>query len=198
MTYRQINDKFIVCAFGRLLGSYTCSFEREDYDPMTQFVAIRNNSTRLTYDINLNKTLIYSRSAQVVGIDYERQLVYGLNPGVKQSYLQIMLKPATGGSLSYTNGELGFGTGSKVTAVDKSGNTKEYELVIFGDLNGDGYYDGQDAVLCNVISSGLYDYGEACTMAADCNHDGDITEEDSAMIAANGVMKNVEITQYPQ
>ncbi|MCQ2484246.1 MAG: hypothetical protein MJ168_02800 [Clostridia bacterium] len=179
------------------VGAYTCTIESNGFDTYTQHIAIRNNSTKLTYDINLSKTFIYSRNQAILGVDYDHQLLYGVSPGAKQSYVEMMIRPASGISVTYKNSDRGFGTGSVLSASDNAGNVKEYELVIFGDMNGDSIIDGEDAVLINVVGAGLYDYGEAYSLAADCDHNGDITDADALLTADSGIKKKVDIKQYP-
>ena len=66
-----------------------------------------------------------------------------------------------------------------------------YTVVLFGDVNGDGWYDGQDAVLVNMIANGMLtreQVGEAVWMAADCNHDGVIDQGDVDLLNRAGLL----------
>ena len=68
---------------------------------------------------------------------------------------------------------------------------KDYTLVIFGDVNCDGEYDGRDAVMLNCIVSGMLtkeQVGDAVWKAADCNHDGEINEADFELLNSAGVL----------
>lgn len=93
-----------------------------------------------------------------------------------------------------------LGTGSTVTVKsEKTGQTKSiYTILIFGDVNGDGWYDGQDAVLVSCLANGMLtkeDVGEAVYTAADCNHDGVIDEADVALLNEAGtLLANVDQT----
>lgn len=66
-------------------------------------------------------------------------------------------------------------------------------VVIFGDVNGDGWYDGNDAFLVNLIVNGMLDkddVDEAVWTAADCNHDGVIDENDVDLLTGAGLLLN--------
>ena len=66
-----------------------------------------------------------------------------------------------------------------------------YTVVLFGDVNGDGWYDGRDAVTVNMIANGMLSreqVGEAVWMAADCNHDGKIDQSDVDLLNQAGVL----------
>ena len=72
-------------------------------------------------------------------------------------------------------------------------------VVIFGDVNGDGWYDGQDAVFVSCLSNGMLtkeSVGEAVYMAADCNHDGVIDQFDVDLLNQAGtLLANVDQTK---
>ena len=58
-------------------------------------------------------------------------------------------------------------------------------------MNGDGWYDGQDAVTVNMIANGMLtreQVGDAAYKAADCNHDGVIDEKDVEILNRAGVL----------
>ena len=115
--------------------------------------------------------------------------VYGIEPHTDSldSYLA-----AESGSLKFSPTSKGNGTGTKIELYDEDGNlVKTYTLVIFGDVNGDGWYDATDATLVNCIVGGMFtkeQLGEAAWLAADCNHDGVINEADSELLQQAGIM----------
>ena len=81
-----------------------------------------------------------------------------------------------------------MGTNS-VVAVTQKNVTTNYTVVIFGDVNGDGWYDGQDAVIVSCLAEGLLtaqDVTEAEYMAADCNHDGVVDSFDVELLNEAG------------
>ena len=82
------------------------------------------------------------------------------------------------------------GTGCTVK-VTYPGGSEQYEAVVVGDFNGDGWYDGTDAYYVKLVASGLIPLGtlsEGQRIAADCNHDYAITEEDAALLEQAGVL----------
>ena len=83
-------------------------------------------------------------------------------------------------------------TGVAVKLIDKSNDVVEaYSIIIFGDVNGDGWYDGQDAVTVSMIVNGMLtreQVGEDAWMAADCNHDGKIDQSDVDLLNQAGVL----------
>ena len=84
-----------------------------------------------------------------------------------------------------------IGTGSEINVVRDGEIIDTYKAVVFGDLTGDSWYDGQDAIIVNCIANGLLtkeDVGEAVYMAADCNHDGVIDNLDVDILQQAGVL----------
>ena len=124
-----------------------------------------------------------------VVIDEEKLFVYGIEPHTDSldSYLA-----AENGSLKFSPTSKGNGTGTKIELYDEDGNLiKTYTLVIFGDVNGDGWYDATDATLVNCIIGGMFtkeQLGEAAWLAADCNHDGAIDETDADLLQQAGIL----------
>ena len=87
-------------------------------------------------------------------------------------------------------------TGSVINLMGRQGFydtyvLKTYTLVIFGDVNCDGEYDGRDSVMLNCIVNGMLtkeQVGDAVWKAADCNHDGEINEADIELLNSAGVL----------
>lgn len=114
-----------------------------------------------------------------LNIDFLTGVTYGINPGTKtmDNYTQIVNEAYV---WSYdTDGYLGTGTQVKIMEGDVVKAT--YTLLLYGDINGDGFYDGQDAVLVSCLANGMLtkeDVGELAFRAADCNHDEIIDDQD--------------------
>ncbi|MBP9989769.1 MAG: leucine-rich repeat protein, partial [Ruminococcus sp.] len=127
-------------------------------------------------------------SLSVETADNGDELIFGFNAGSKVSelsnyissqYAQITITPARGNNI---------GTGSIITINYPDGQTESYTVVVFGDTNGDGWYDATDAVVVNIyckMNSGTFT--KATSFAADCNHDGNIDEYDVALIESAGI-----------
>lgn len=84
-----------------------------------------------------------------------------------------------------------IGTGSKIKMSYPDDRSNEFEVVIFGDVNGDGWYDGQDATMVNMLANGMLSreqVGDAAYRAADCNHDGVINQLDVDILNRAGVL----------
>lgn len=83
-------------------------------------------------------------------------------------------------------------TGATVNLVDNTDTVYDtLTVVIFGDVNGDGWYDGMDAMIVNCLEKGMLTQGdvtEAEYMAADCNHDGVIDSLDVELLQQAGVL----------
>ncbi len=149
-------------------------------------------AAKITEAINNLEKLVTAKIKAVkesVIIDEEKLLVYGIEPHTDSldSYIA-----ADNGSLKFSPTANGNGTGTKIDLYDEDGNlVKTYTLVIFGDLNGDGWYDATDATLVSCIIGGMLtkeQLGEAAWLAADCNHDGVIGENDVELLTQAGVM----------
>ncbi len=118
--------------------------------------------------------------------------IYGLSAGMTvdsftannlvENGVTVTTTPSDGNSM---------GTGSKVVLTYPDGQTVEYEIVVFGDTNGDAWYDGTDSIIVNCLANGLLSreqVGEAVYMAADCNHDDVIDEADVALLEQAGII----------
>ena len=84
-----------------------------------------------------------------------------------------------------------IGTGSKIKMSYPDNTSDEFEVIIYGDVNGDGWYDGQDATTVNMLANGMLSreqVGDAAYMAADCNHDGVINQIDVDILNRAGVL----------
>lgn len=84
-----------------------------------------------------------------------------------------------------------IGTGSKIKMSYPDNTSDEFEVIIYGDVNGDGWYDGQDATTVNMLANGMLSreqVSDAAYMAADCNHDGVINQLDVDILNRAGVL----------
>ena len=129
-------------------------------------------------------------------VDNENGLIYGIasNSDDINSYVNTV-----DGTMTVECDSAILGTGSVVNIVKDDVIVDSYKIVVFGDVNGDGWYDGMDAVTVSCIANGMLtkdQIGEAAYMAADCNHDGVVDEFDVAILNQAGVLlANVDQTK---
>lgn len=113
----------------------------------------------------------------------------------------------------FTNDELSFfnyegvelditdkvGTGTIVCLMDGDDVIDQKTFIMTGDVNGDGWYDGQDATIVSCLAEGMLtidDVGEAVFIAADCNYDGVIDQKDVELLnKAGALISNVDQKQ---
>ena len=139
---------------------------------------------------------VYIESAEksTTVIDEINDLIYGiiekLTPDeFEADYIELI---GANGDISYETG-IGFGTDTKVYVNDSANNkvVATYSLVVYGDVDGDGVADGQDVVLAQMLCDGILTedtVSKAVYEAADCNHDGEITQDDVNEIINAGLL----------
>ena len=133
-------------------------------------------------------------SVKVVGIealstasiDYDTGIITGLSSNLTSldEYIEITDDSC---SLKYDT----LGTDAVVYLTRNGEVIDAYTVVLFGDVNGDGWYDGRDAVTVSMIANGMLtreQVGEAVWMAADCNHDGKIDQADVDLLNQAGLL----------
>lgn len=73
----------------------------------------------------------------------------------------------------------------------KNEQVDSYTILIYGDVNGDGLCDAQDAYIVDCIINGLLTketVGNAVWLAADCNHDGNVDYSDYLLLNSCGTL----------
>lgn len=86
---------------------------------------------------------------------------------------------------------LGFGTGSKAILSQSGKTVVTYEIVIYGDVDGDGIADGRDVQMAQMLADGMLtqaDVSASVFEAADCDHNGVINDNDVQLIIGSGIM----------
>lgn len=166
-------------------------------------VVIAGNGDKKTYTITINKssTGTVSPGEIINGAKYKTDGTYlsGIELNTTGNTLKSKLQSSSSSAtISVTNSSGRtkndkLVTGDKVTI--KSGNeTKTYQVVIYGDVNGDGQIKASDYVLIkNNIMGNKYLSG-AYAKAADVNKDGKVKASDYVLIK-NSIMSNKKITQ---
>ena len=179
---------------------------------LSQASAIRNTHGVIFSDIGLSDAMMNAYflkkagiTARIDGVDYECEdpnirpapnqideengFIYGLTPNMINTDGLIDCGDLVCGVLFNSNYE--FSTDAVFYFCDYHYITAYYTGVLFGDVNGDGWYDGMDAVLTSCIASGKLtqnDLTPAQWKAADCNHDGVIDSADVLLLEDAGVL----------
>ncbi|MGN1479909.1 MAG: dockerin type I repeat-containing protein, partial [Acutalibacteraceae bacterium] len=125
-------------------------------------------------------------------IDIENKLIYNLAPGLASyDILNRYISVSGDYYVEFSCASLGTGSILSLYNYQTSDLVDEYTILIFGDVNGDGWYDGTDAMIVNCLLNGLLtreQVGEAVWAAADCNHDGVIDAFDVALLEKAGLL----------
>jgi uncharacterized protein YjdB len=115
-------------------------------------------------------------SLSTVKIDYHNSIITGLSSNTK-SLDELIAITDSSCNLSYDT----LGTDS-IVYIQRDGEIVDaYTVLIYGDVNGDGWYDEKDAAVVSDLADGTLtkdDVGETVYSAADCNHDGVIDQLD--------------------
>ncbi len=143
-------------------------------------------STSYTYkSLNVLKLLDYCIPPEIninmsTDAGFYGNYLTGLNEGYEniEDYISI-----TNGTLEFIPSANGNGTGSVLNIYNTKGIIyKSYNIVIFGDINGDSYADAQDAVLLNAALGGLGELSDVQNFAADVDFDNSSGAADSDII----------------
>ncbi len=114
--------------------------------------------------------------------------------------------PTSGDTMLLTPTENGNGTGAKIDiASDPDGDGEfdidtRYTMIIFGDVNGDSFVDGQDAVVMNAYTASMLQTGRSThhiLYAGDLDFSGAIGVDDAKKVANAGLMKDT-VNQTPE
>ncbi len=119
-------------------------------------------------------------------VDFENGFIYGISP---LSRVEKCIRTAE--TVNCFCDAQQVATGMTVSVYDSETDYGTYTFVLFGDVNGDGMYDGTDSIIVNCLANGLLSEAqveEAVYMAADCNHDDVIDENDVALLEQAGVL----------
>lgn len=140
-----------------------------------------------------NNDAIFAKEDTNTIVDVESKIIYGLDVGATELSKYISVKEG----YSYRCDTIA--TNSSVEIYNEKTNelVDTFTILIYGDIDGDGWYDGQDAVYVSMIINGMLTpeaMGITQQMAADCNHDGVIDENDYLILSEAGIQLN-EIDQ---
>lgn len=141
------------------------------------------NAMNLLSYPNTQPTL-YAITGTTAVIDNNNSFIYGIaeNYSSIENYIAV-----SDGSYEIIPTENGCGTGTIIRVLTNAGVAfRDYEIVIFGDTDGDAECDGRDALLCdyNIAGGAVPD---CIDFACDVDFDNDVDSDDSGIIARCGV-----------
>ena len=119
------------------------------------------------------------------------KMLSGFTPGLSTKEVEDMINSSEEVSAVVCSEKKIIGTGTQILLETEQTCYEQFEAVIFGDANCDGWYDGTDAIIVNCIANGMLtreQVGDAVWLAADCNHDGVIDNLDVEILNNAGLL----------
>lgn len=199
-------------------------FREIPYDSDFQ-VVVDNMTNKLNKAYNQLKTIsvltYWDYSQQFLLTDEVNSYIFGLNEPLYtedqqgeftfNDYMDIwfMVHPTGGESncIDYIPTPHGNGTGTKVLLQNDNGEgiiktEREYTIIYFGDVNGDGLMDGTDSVIIKAYAAGLLSTNEKTqyiSFAGDVDYDDFLSISDTKIIEKYAVGKDTDkISQQPE
>ena len=154
--------------------------EQSKIDALTKSI-----NDKIALLIRSNVTLLEKAEGTNVVVDDDLKIIYGVEEGISSldSFINVEF-----GYVKVTKGTYGLGTGTKVKLFNEQGELcEEYTLVIFGDVDGDGYCDGCDSALISLVANFEIDLSDEQMLAADITNDGTVDAFDTSMANEAGV-----------
>ncbi|MBR3768701.1 MAG: dockerin type I repeat-containing protein [Clostridia bacterium] len=126
-------------------------------------------------------------------IDSVNMLIYGIEPEIEEitDFINPVLDYTVECNMYIEDGYY-IGTGSTVNVSDTTGIIATYTVILYGDINGDGEIDSNDAAVIYAYLNGgstLIEEGNVFFEAADVNFDGIIDATDRNIINAGTVVQ---------
>lgn len=119
-------------------------------------------------------------------IDRTNGYIYGLEEGISSLDGYVKCENCT---LRYTETDNGFGTGTKVEVIQRGNVVETFNIVIFGDVTGDGFIDAFDVSVISSVANYELEFEENSPLAfaADLEEDGFVDSFDLTVLmsAAN-------------
>ncbi len=187
------------------LSKYPQATVDELYDAIrnspTQQVRSNPNVSSTTYYfkfLNAYELLSYGKITPELVFNLETSVtkdstfnyIYGLNERYTNIYDYVSVAEGTGTS-EFIPSENGLGTGSVLNVYDNDGKLfATYQIIIFGDLNGDAVADGQDAVITSFIIDSPDSFEHYQYFAADVDFDNLVSENDYYITADYAIGKD--------
>ena len=135
-------------------------------------------------------------------VDEENRRVYGLAQGVASNAEIKEYVKATGKAvIRSTSTEFGYGTGTKLHLAIDGVNVKSYDLIIFGDVDGDAVCDINDMNYVLLCTAGSTDCDDPVIIfAGDLTGDEviDVTDVNQYLLAISGAVDIDQSNPYNQ
>ncbi len=137
--------------------------------------------------------VLSAKAGSTTQINGAAGLITGLEEGLTPArFLSEFVVTTGNAALRITPDDGMMGTGTRVELIDNSTQavTAAYTVVIFGDTDGDGFADGRDTAIVNMIAAGMLDRsqtGEAVYLAADADRDGAVDTADAVLLENAGL-----------
>lgn len=176
----SVGSKAITVSFNGLTSTYQITVEQPEPEitvepeeptapenPEIIVGTIKPDVTVVTY--------IAPREGTDTVVDEESKVIYGLDLGIKS--LDKYIKLADG--YTYTCSK--YATGGKVNIYKNRKLIDVYTIVLFGDINGDGWCDSYDAAIADNIYNrrkNVSTVSDEQLFASDVNHDGYLDYKD--------------------
>lgn len=130
----------------------------------------------------------------VNGATLENDLLHGLTANMTEENFADYLDLADGYTLEIVSSDMGYGTGTKLNIKNIESKTVcTFETVVFGDVNGDGWRDGMDAVIAKCFLENMLtenDFTATQFEALDANRDEEKSYIDVEMMENMGLLLN--------
>ncbi len=151
-----------------------------------------------TYSENADLTLYAIWERDTFGLINDSPLVYDAdNKFIYGNNILSMSAEEIAGIFNNSNKVINtnngiIGTGTTVNLIDETNTVYDTAtVVVFGDVNGDGYFDGEDSIVVSAIVNDCLSkdsLSEAELFAADCNHDNVIDSNDIVLLEQAGLL----------
>ena len=168
-------------------GNYTAFVTAQNHYNWT------NGDYSNVFTVQRNNLLILNPKGSAV-IDQTVHQITGLTAGGTSAEFEQNYVSVSGGSLAYEypSEKQVMGTGTKVNVFNNDNQLVDsYTIVVFGDIDGDSWYDGTDAYFVRLVANGLIARSaltDAQLAACDANHDGTIDTADVNLIEKAGLL----------
>ena len=156
--------------------------------PGTTKVTVTTSDGRCSATCNIYVGDVGSAENSGITVNHSEKLIYGFD--ITNRVEDSLTSLGEGFYLKFSDNATPY-TGNHVQIMKNGKAFGEYTIVLFGDVNGDGWYDGMDSMIVSCLSNGMLDsddLSEAEYMAADCNHDGKIDSLDVEILREAGIL----------